>query len=151
MKNRRQAGVASQSMLASDLDFHLLGSVEVLVGGELLDLGQANKGKALCLLAVLLRSPGAVVSTEAVVQRVWGEEPRGADVRYKYVSWLRSALKPHGVRIIHRDGGYLIGIEPEDVDLHRFRRSVRDARAHLSAGRAEDAKQSFDAGLSLWV
>lgn len=151
MRNRRQAGVTSQSLSASDVDFHLLGSVQVLVRGELLDLGQANKGKALCLLAVLLRSPGALVSTEAVVQRVWGEEPRGADVRYKYVSWLRSALKPHGVRIIHRDGGYLIDIEPDGVDLHRFRRSVRDAREHLRCRRAEDAKQSFNAGLSLWA
>src|SRR5690242_1151525 len=150
MRNRRRAGVTSQSSSASDLDFRLLGSVQVLVRGELLDLGQANKAKALCLLAVLLRSPGALVSTEAVVQRVWGAEPRGADVRYKYVSWLRSALKPHGADIIHRDGGYLTDIEPERVDLHRFRRSVRDTREHLRCGRADDARQSFNAGLNLW-
>jgi DNA-binding SARP family transcriptional activator len=142
--------MTSESMGVPDLEFRLLGRVSVLVRGEELNLGKAGTGKVLCVLAVLLRSPGTVVSNETLAERVWGDEQRGADVRYKYSSWLRAALEPHGVRIIQRDGGYLIGVEPESIDLHRFRRCIREAREHAKDGRFAEAGQSFEDGLALW-
>jgi tetratricopeptide (TPR) repeat protein len=117
------------------LEFRLLGPVEVWAGDGRVALGRAESAKTRCMLAVLLRAPGALVTTDALIDRVWGEQPPGSAVRYKYIGWLRSALAPHGVSLAHRDAGYVLDVDAEQVDLHRFRRLVAQAR---------DAEQTAD-------
>jgi DNA-binding SARP family transcriptional activator len=110
------------------LDFRLLGPVEVWTDDRRVALGGAASGKVRCILAVLLRTPGAIVPTDALIDRVWNERQPGPAVRYKYVGWLRSTLAPHDVVIAHRDGGYVLEVDDQQVDLHRFRSLMFQAR-----------------------
>jgi tetratricopeptide (TPR) repeat protein/DNA-binding SARP family transcriptional activator len=131
------------------VEFRLLGPVEVWQDGRKVDLGRAETAKVLCILAVLLRTPGTLVATDALVERVWGDEPPGAAVRYKYVGWLRAALAPYGVPLVQQDGAYVLQIEPERIDLHQFRRLVARAR-QTADDRSADASVLLREALGLW-
>jgi DNA-binding NarL/FixJ family response regulator/DNA-binding SARP family transcriptional activator len=114
------------------------------------DLGKAESAKARCVLAALLRDTGELVTSDVLAGRVWGDDQPGPAVRYKYVGWLRAALAPYGVPLIFRDNGYVIQVDPDQVDLHRFRRLVSQARSAFSAGRHEDAAAGLRDALALW-
>jgi DNA-binding SARP family transcriptional activator len=73
---------------------------------------------------MLLLEPGRAVPVSVLVDRLWGHDPpeTASNTVYAYVSRLRKALDPHGVRPVRRGGGYLIDVDPNAVDVHRFRR-----------------------------
>ena len=132
------------------LEFRLLGPVEVWAGDGRVPLGRAESAKMRCMLAVLLRTPGALVTTDSLIDRVWGEQPPGSAVRYKYIGWLRSALAPHGVSLVHRDAGYVLEVDADQVDLHRFRQLMAQAREADEAAAVDDASHLVDEALGLW-
>jgi DNA-binding SARP family transcriptional activator len=93
------------------------------------------------VLAALAVDAGRTVSVDALVDRVWGPEPP-PNVRrtvHSYIARARRALErmPAGaggpVRVVNAGGGYRLDIDPERVDLHRFRRLVGQARAMVAA------------------
>ncbi|WP_370368229.1 BTAD domain-containing putative transcriptional regulator [Catenulispora sp. GP43] len=129
------------------MEFHLLGPVEAWADGRETAL---RSTKARCVLAVLLRTPGALVPTDTLVDRVWGDRLPGSSVRYKYIGWLRSALAPHGVELISRNGGYVLDVDPAHVDLHRFRRALRSASGALRECTFEEAIRLIEQGLAEW-
>jgi DNA-binding SARP family transcriptional activator len=129
-------------------EFRLLGQVEMLVDGRPVELAPAHSPKVLCILAVLLRTPGAVISTDALSDRVWGERLPTPSTRYKYIGWLRSALAPYGVPLRNVGGGYALSVEPGQVDLHRFRAQILAAQK-ASAAREEISRLAQSA-LTLW-
>jgi DNA-binding SARP family transcriptional activator len=108
------------------MEFRLLGPVEMWHDGRLIDIGHT---KQRCVLAVLLMDAGRVVPTATLLDRVWGHAPPDAalNVLYGYVARLRKALTPAGAALTRRSGGYLLDVAPERVDVHRFRRLVREA------------------------
>jgi DNA-binding SARP family transcriptional activator len=132
------------------LEFRVLGSVGAWAGDLRVGLGRPESAKVRCVLAVLLRTPGDLVTTDALVERVWGYEPPGSAVRYKYIGWLRSALAPYGVTLAHRDEGYVLQADVEQVDLHRFRHLVAAARRARGADRVGEARRLLDQALGLW-
>ncbi len=132
------------------MDFRVLGPVEVWSGDQRVELGPAESGKVKCLLAALLWAPGSIVSSETLVSRVWGETVPGPDVRYKYVSWVRAALAPHGIPVVSARGSYRLGVTADQVDLHRFRAGVAAGRAELRAGRPEKAAVLLGEALAQW-
>src|SRR5450755_3620486 len=129
------------------LEFRLLGPVEAWAADGRIALGHAESAKARCLLVALLRTPGVLVQTDALIDRVWGGQAPGAAVRYKYIGWLRSALAPHGVSLAHRGAGYLLEVDAEQVDLHRFRRLVSQAK---DASEVDKASRLLGEALTLW-
>ena len=132
------------------LEFRLLGPVEVWEGNRRIALGSAEAAKTRCMLAVLLRTPGALVTTESLIDRVWGEQPPGSAVRYKYIGWLRSALAPCGVSLARRGAGYVLEVAADQVDLHRFRRLIADAEDAGKTGATDEAFRLADEALGLW-
>lgn len=132
------------------VDFCVLGTIEVCLDGDSVDLGRAGAAKVRCLLAALLPSPGSVVPAELLVERVWGHQPPSSSLRYKYVAWLRSALRPVGVALDSHDNTYVLRVEPERVDVHRFQQLVGKSRAAVHNGHAADAADAAVAALSLW-
>ncbi|MFB6981584.1 AfsR/SARP family transcriptional regulator [Streptomyces scopuliridis] len=128
--------------------FGVLGAVEVWRGRECVDVGHARQR---LVLAALLMDAGCVVSTDALVGRLWGESaPRRArETLYGYVSRLRRALAGAGVAAVlgRERGGYRLRVAPDAVDVFRFRECVRLAR---SAGRAGDAVRLWEEALALW-
>src|SRR5262249_49161385 len=111
--------------------FELLGPVHLEVAGARVDLGPA---KQRCLLAALLLSPGQPVSVETLGERVWGGRPprRERNAVATYVARLRRILERAGAASVatfrYGGGGYRIDCDPDQVDLHRLRRLVDQAR-----------------------
>jgi len=80
------------------------------------------------VLAILLLHHGEVVSSDRLIDLLWGEEPpRSATKTVQvYVFNLRKVLGD-GV-LLTRDRGYLLDSEQEAVDAHRFESGCKGAR-----------------------
>ncbi|HWO62419.1 MAG TPA: BTAD domain-containing putative transcriptional regulator, partial [Umezawaea sp.] len=107
-------------------ELRVLGQVELRVDGRLVEVGPARQR---CVLAVLLVEANRVVTVEQLLNRVWTDRLpyKARQVASSYISRLRHALAGD-VTIVRRGGGYVLEVDPEAVDLHRFRRLVRQAR-----------------------
>jgi DNA-binding SARP family transcriptional activator len=107
------------------VDVRVLGPVEVSVEGRPIALGA---GKQRALLAMLALQAGSTVSTDRLIDGLWGERPPATATKLVqvYVSQLRKALAAagNGSRIVTRGHGYLLRLGPEDVDARRFERLV---------------------------
>ncbi len=125
------------------LEFRVLGPLEVAVDGSALQLG-GQKQRA--LLALLLLNRGLVVSTDRLVDALWGQEsPRTATTSLQnFVSHLRKEL-PAGT-LSTRSPGYVLDAEPRQVDVGRFRDLQASARALPPAERAARLREA----LALW-
>jgi DNA-binding SARP family transcriptional activator len=129
-------------------EFRLLGAVEVRLDGRLVDVGHARQQ---CVLAVLLHDANRSVSADQLVDRVWGDRrlpDRPQNTLQTYVSLLRRALVPlPRVDIRSRPGGYLLAVDANAVDLHRFHDLLGRAR---TADGDEQAAALFEQALGLW-
>ena len=110
----------------SEAELRLLGPVEVVLEGRLIDVGHARQLVVLAALAVEVNQP---TPPDRLVDRVWGNRPpqRAREALQSYLSRLRKALRPTGMVIAHRPTGYVLEAEPMAVDLHRFRALVEQA------------------------
>ncbi|GIJ57194.1 AfsR/SARP family transcriptional regulator [Virgisporangium aurantiacum] len=134
------------------MEFRVLGPLEVLGGTEPIALGR-RRGER-CLLGLLLLDAGAVVPLDRLLDLLWdGDPPEAARGTVKtHVARLRSVLDPHrdgrlGVRLQRRGEGYLVDVDPDAVDAHRFRQL--SARAMRASG-AEDRSTMLREALRLW-
>nr|BFE76118.1 hypothetical protein GCM10020092_094190 [Actinoplanes digitatis] len=130
-------------------DLRILGPVELLADGRRLDLGPAKQRAVLAALAV---DAGRTVPVEVLIDRVWDEHPPRTvrNALHTHVLRLRRSLETLGdaARLEFRDGGYALSIDPERVDLLRFRRLAGRAR-----GPAQSPGQTADLlreALGLW-
>ncbi|MYS36153.1 DNA-binding SARP family transcriptional activator [Streptomyces sp. KhCrAH-43] len=131
------------------MEFQLLGPVGVSHDGRRISLGSP---KQRCVLAAFLLAPGAVLSTDHLIQCVWGDSPppTARGTLQSYLTRLRGALPPQGdgtAAIQRRAGGYLLTASAADVDLHRFRSLTAQARDADGDGEAE---RVLDEALGLW-
>ncbi|XVS61840.1 BTAD domain-containing putative transcriptional regulator [Actinosynnema sp. CA-299493] len=127
--------------------FGLLGDIRAHAAGEPLDLGHARQR---CVLAALLVDANRPLSLDLLIERVWGvRAPRQArSTLYGYLYRLRQAFAAvPGVSIDRRAGGYLLPVEEDAVDLHRFRSLVKRSYAAEDDGRA---LALADEALGLW-
>jgi DNA-binding SARP family transcriptional activator len=131
-------------------EFRLLGPPEVTHEGRLLPLGGAKERG---LLAFLLLNANRVVSRPALIDALWGEDPpptadHALDV---HVSRIRQALDPVDGRahLRTRHGGYILHVDPEDIDLRQFERLFEEGRRELEAGDAAAAEEKLEAALRL--
>jgi DNA-binding SARP family transcriptional activator len=129
------------------MEFRVLGPLEAIAGGEQIPLGGA---KQRALLAVLLLNANRVVSTDRLIDDLWGERPpaTAAHSIQVYVSQLRKALGRE--RLTTQKPGYLLRVQQTELDLHRFEQLLGKGREALGAGDAEAAAQTLRAGLELW-
>jgi DNA-binding SARP family transcriptional activator len=125
------------------MEFRLLGPLEVAGTDGALELGGA---KQRALLAMLLLHAGEVVSTDRLIDTLWGATPplRAGKSIQVYVSRLRKTLADD--RLVTRTPGYVLYVEPEELDLARFEQLVADARE----APPELAASSLSEALSLW-
>jgi DNA-binding SARP family transcriptional activator len=125
------------------LSFGILGPLQVESGAGPLTLG-GRKQRA--LLGLLLLHAGEVVSSDRLVDELWGERPpaTAATSLRNVVTQLRKLLGTD--TIITRAPGYLLQVEPERFDRARFERLLAQAR------QAEPREQSrlLREALALW-
>ncbi|MDQ3660068.1 MAG: AAA family ATPase [Actinomycetota bacterium] len=137
------------------LSFGLLGSLEVTAWGAPVRLGGA---KQRALLAILLLNANKVLASERLIDLLWEEEPpdTAPTALQVYVSGLRKALEPERARggagriLISRASGYLLDVEPEQLDLLRFERLTLDGRMAVSRADHAAASDLFRRALALW-
>jgi len=129
------------------VEFAILGPLEARDDGVAVALGGVRQRS---LLAVLLLNANQLVSTDRLVEELWGEDPPTAGVKtvQVYVSRLRKLLGAETV--VTRTPGYLLRVKPERIDLHRFERLAEEGRRALAAGDAATAGKRLDEALSLW-
>ncbi|MDX6475688.1 MAG: hypothetical protein QOH95_1199 [Gaiellaceae bacterium] len=115
------------------LEFRILGPLEVTAAGVPVAISGRNQRSVLTLL--LLRA-GETVSSERLVNEIWGEQPpRTAGTSLQNaVSQLRKVLGPDV--LVTKSPGYRLAIEPDQLDLGRFERLLREARAAQGPERA---------------
>jgi YVTN family beta-propeller protein len=129
------------------VEFRILGPLEVEDDGRALSLG-GSKQRA--VLALLLLHANEVVSRDRLIDDVWGgRAPETAATALQgYVSGLRKALGSE--RILTRASGYLLQVDPDEVDLRRFERRAREGREALASGDAARASAMLSEALALW-
>src|SRR3954453_14638253 len=124
------------------MDFRILGPLEVVAPDGPVSLGGA---KQRALLAILLLRANEVVSTDHLIDALWGEEPPDTAPKalQVHISQLRKALGPALIRT--RPPGYVLDLEPGDLDLDRFLR-LRDE----ASSDPERAGELLREALDLW-
>jgi len=130
------------------VQFRILGPLEVAAEGAPVAVGGP---KPRALLAALLAQRGTVVSTDRLIQAVWGDDPPAdaLNALRAYVSRLRTALG-QPVRLVHRPPGYLIDVADSELDAAQFLGLLATARSHGAAGEHDQVVQTLDAALALW-
>jgi DNA-binding SARP family transcriptional activator len=93
----------------------LLGGVSATVHGHMVDIGGPKQRAVLALLAL---DAGRVVSVDRLVEGLWRDRPpEQASVSVRsYTSNLRRILD---VPIENRRPGYVLVVDPSDVDVYR--------------------------------
>ena len=124
------------------MEFRVLGPLEILDGERRLPLGGAKRR---AVASLLLLDANQVVSTERLVDGVWGDDPPASAVGslQNHVLRLRREL---GDRLVTRAPGYLLRAEPGELDLERFRGLVEKARTR----EPEEAAALLRQALALW-
>jgi DNA-binding SARP family transcriptional activator len=127
------------------MDFAILGPLEVGDDRGPLPIGGT---KQRTLLALLLLHSNQVVSSGRLIDELWGDEPpqSGSAALQVRVSQLRKALGAGGARLETRAPGYLLRLERDELDLHRFERLTQEA-AHAEPSQAAALLQE---ALALW-
>ncbi len=126
------------------VEVRLLGPLEVGVSDRRLEL---RRQKQRALLALLALRAGEVVSTDRLVEELWGGEPPKAALGslQNLVSELRKALGPE--LIVTRPPGYVLVLDRDRVDAHRFERL---AVAALESERPDTRAGALREALALW-
>src|ERR1700733_13076043 len=99
------------------IEFCILGPVEALEGERLVVLGGPRQR---AVLAILILARGQVVTSDQLIDELWGERPpaTAAKTLQGYVSRLRKALGEDV--LLTRGRGYVLAAGPEQVDAWEF-------------------------------
>ena len=124
------------------MEFRILGPLEVVDAGRPLALGGA---KQRALLALLLLTPNRAVSVDRLIDALWPDDLRPPR-RTRSSSTSRSCGSCSGRVIVTQEPGYLIRIDPDQVDLFHFERLVADAEGADAAR----ASRLLSEALDLW-
>ncbi|HEY3869755.1 MAG TPA: BTAD domain-containing putative transcriptional regulator [Actinocrinis sp.] len=108
------------------------------------------------LLAALLLRANQIVSADELVEILWDGDPPpgGANTLRTYVMRLRRALgEPGAARVETREPGYLLRLEPDELDLGLFDAWYAQTEASMredDAGSWQQAAGTAAAALALW-
>src|SRR3954452_11208590 len=127
-----------------DVEFKMLGSVEVIDEGGRVSLGGPQQRR---ILAVLLCDPGKTLTYERLLDVLWPTSDPPDNARrtaISYVSRLRAALGDGWITTT--DAGYSLDISAASLDAIRFAELVDAARSESSA----KVVDVLDEALALW-
>ena len=128
------------------MEFRILGSFDAVGSTGLREVrGAKRRGVMACLVV----HAGQPLSTDRLVEELWGDRASGGAGRtvQTYVSQLRRLLRDEPANLTSRPGGYVLEVEAADIDASRFERGVTAAIAEPDAARRLAA---IDEALVLW-
>lgn len=113
------------------------------------------------LFALLALNAGHVVSVTEMAEEIWGSDPPRSSTAtlHTYIRILRKILdSAYGHDklssskdvLVTRNNGYLLDIEPEQVDAGRYRRLAAAGRRAADSGGHAAASEYLAAALRLW-
>jgi predicted ATPase/DNA-binding SARP family transcriptional activator len=138
------------------VEFAVLGALEVRTAAGAVTV---RRGLPRTLLTTLLLRPGQTVSSDFLVEVLWGDDlPRNpANALQIQVSYLRKTLgsaDPEAAAILEtRAGGYALLVERDRVDAHRFEAMTKlfaSLDELLSVEALGTALAEVDEALGLW-
>lgn len=144
------------------MHIHMLGPLEVVSeGGGTVSLGGSRQRAT---LGFLLLKANKVVATSQLLNAVWSADdaPSSARKILQNAVWGLRGILHNGAQggagnrttqapvLLTQAPGYMLRVEPEQVDLFRFERRATQGRAELEAGRTESAARLLKEALDLW-
>jgi predicted ATPase/DNA-binding SARP family transcriptional activator len=137
------------------MEFKILGPLEVTDSGRPISIGGP---KQRALLAILLAQANRVVPTARLIQLLWGEEaPDTARATLQvYVSNLRKVVEPVGKAkgssevLVSRPGGYLLVLQPGQLDAQKVEALMDEARQDLVDRKPDRAGERLREALAAW-
>jgi len=131
--------------------YRILGPLEASVGERSLPTGGPTQLK---LFAFLVLHANRAVSSDVLIDAVWGPSRSGAAKLQMAIARLRQTLRP-----LDRDGkpalltvggGYLLAMAPGMLDAEVLQERVHGGRCALAAGDHARAGELLRAALGLW-
>ena len=146
-------GLGTVTRSGVGMEYRLLGPLEVRAGDHVVDVGSRRQRALLC---VLLLHPNRVVSTDDILDALWGADGANKEnAMWVAVSRLRTALDAvdgsiSGRSVLAtRDHGYVLSVDVDALDVDRFEAAIRDAR-NLLAHDPGAASAQAEHTLVLW-
>ena len=129
------------------MEFRILGSLEVRDGDRTVPVAG---GKQRALLALLLLNANQTVSTDRIVEELWGERAPDSAVKVvqNHVSRLRRTLND-GL-LVTKSPGYALELAPGQLDLDRFEALLEEGGQAFASGDALRAARLLRSALDLW-
>lgn len=133
------------------MDVRILGPFEIAEGSRVL---RVNGVKPRAVMAMLALQVNRVVSTNHLIDGLWGDSPpeNASAAAQVYISRLRKALSPDvstpgrvNDLLRRRPPGYVLHLDPEQVDLHRFHALAREGMRVLPTAPRQAAELLADA------
>ncbi len=143
---RRMTG-RGPSSLAS---IHLLGPIELgYDDGSSISIRSSRERT---LLAALATNAGVPVSTDALIDAVWGDAaPAGArHALHVHVSALRRILGTGPSPLEATSHGYVLRLAPGQLDSEEYESMSARGRAELASGEPDRAASTLRAALAMW-
>ncbi len=135
----------------ADVEFRLLGPLEVLGRGGMHEVTSARQRIVLC---TLLLHVDRAVPFAPLVDAVWNESPpvTARSQLQTCISGLRRQLAEihAGSEILTRPMGYMMVVNGDILDIQQFEQLVGKGRAEAAGGHKEEAVQDLRAALALW-
>jgi len=133
--------------------YRILGPLELRNGTEALPLTAARQR---ALLALLLLNRNEVVSSERLIDELWGQAPppTAAKALQNAISQLRRSLAnggdPGGGPLRTDRGGYVLDVAAGELDADEFELLLAGGRAALDDGDPATATERLREALALW-
>jgi DNA-binding SARP family transcriptional activator len=136
------------------MEVRLFGETELRAAGRVVDVGPPRQQ---AVLAALVMDAGRPVAIDTLIDRVWDDTPpaEARAVLYSHLSRIRQLLVRAAdlaaepvARVERRHAGYVLEIDPNRVDLHRFRRLVEQGCG--PEGSEADRASVLAEALGLW-
>jgi DNA-binding SARP family transcriptional activator len=129
------------------MEFKVLGPLEAIGPSGPIKIGS---GLQRAILALLVLNVGETVSTDHLIDEVWGDDPPPSAQHAigVHVSRLRRALRVDCIE--SQPHGYRLRAEGSVIDLGRFQTLIVDASRAFAAGDPQAASDALAVGLALW-
>ncbi len=153
-----ESGSRTDNRIMPDLRFELLGPLVISYGG--VDIAPSAP-KLRAILVTLLLNANRAVGAGELLREVWDDAPpRSAPATLQtYVFKLRGLFRTslglsteyvNNKLLLTYSGGYILRVEPEQLDITEFERLVDEGTAALRDGRPELAAECLRRGLARW-
>ena len=128
------------------MEVRLFGELEAVQAGVSVPVRGA---KQRALLALLALQRGKPVSSDRLIDHLWGdgEVAKPANALQAQIAQLRRSLG--SAAIVTSEGGYALGIGPDDVDVVRFEQLVATGRRLVEEGEVALASTALGEALAL--